>query len=126
MGWKYWNPYAVSKGIERVITARIVLGTNTNVGFVASPYAGVIKSLTSVVDTLTDTADELVGAAVSGGTTMGNITVADASAAGVVDTLVPTANNVIAVGGTIDLTTNGANGVASVLNVTIVIDEVVQ
>jgi hypothetical protein len=105
---------AAAAAEEKALVTEITLGTNTNTGFVVAPIAGTVTAIYSVINGVMTTADETLSFAVSGGTTMGDIVIDQASAAaGIVDTLAPSANNVVAAGDTIDVTTDGANGTTS-------------
>lgn len=91
--------------------------------FVASPVAGTITRIQSIIDGAIATADaaittEINGSAVTGGA----ITITQAgSAAGDVDVATPTAANTVAVGDSIELITDGASTNTVKANFTITI-----
>jgi hypothetical protein len=134
-GWKYWNKKVVEAKLaateasaetdsataaaaaeETIVTTEITLGTNTNKGFVVCPVAGTVTAIYTVIDDVLTTADETLSFAVTGGTSMGDIVIAyTSSAAGDVDTLAPSANNVVAAGDTIDVTTDGGNATTTTI-----------
>lgn len=117
MGIKYWRKQEFEKREDQSLTCEITLGTATNVGFVVVPFSGTIEAIYSVIDDVLTTADETLSFAVSGGTTMGDIVITqDGSAAGDVDSLIPTANNTVVAGDTIDVTTDGANETATTVS----------
>lgn len=118
MGVRYWKP-------SQSLNGDMILGTNTNVGFIVVPFSGKVRAIYSALLTATSADDdEAVSFAVSGGTTMGAITIAGGSAAGVVDSLAVTGNNAVVAGDTIDITTDGGNDDASVAVVTVIFDDV--
>jgi hypothetical protein len=133
-GKKYWSnvPFDASEAVaaadatakvlvatgaeDKIVNTEILLGTNTNVGFVVVPVAGEVVAIYSAVDGVLTTANEVLSFAVTGGTTMGDITIAySGSAAGDVDTLAPSANNAVVAGDTIDVTTDGGNATTTTI-----------
>jgi hypothetical protein len=139
-GKKYWSnvPFDASEAVaaadatakvaaqaggeDKMVTTEITLATNTNTGFVVVPVAGEVVAIYSVINGTMTTGDETLSFAVSGGTTMGDIVIDQSSAAaGVVDTLAPSANNAVTAGQTIDVTTDGANGTATTAKITVLI-----
>ncbi len=117
----YWRKQEFEKREGQSLNATITLATGTNTGFVVAPFTGTIDAIYSVINGVLTTGDETLSFAVTGGTTMGDIVVTQSgSAKGDVDSLVPTANNTVVAGDTIDITTDGANGTATIATVTIV------
>ena len=118
MGVRYWKP-------SQSLNCSITLATGTNVGFAVVPFSGKVKAIYSVTNGVLTTGDETLSFAVTGGTTMGDIVITQSgSAAGDVDSLAPTSNNTVVAGSTIDVTTDGANGTASIAFITILFDDV--
>lgn len=78
--------------------------------YVASPVAGTITNMWSIVDGTTATAAAVItGKIAAAAITNGVITIASGAVAGEVDTAAPTAANTVAVGDNINLTTSGAS-----------------
>ena len=124
-GTKHWNGDELRKLGRKVVNTEVLLGTNTNVGFVVVPFDGVVEKIYSVIDGATTTANEVLSFAVTGGTTMGDVTIATSSSAGDVDSLTPVANVAVVAGDTIDVTTDGGNATTTTIStITVVIREV--
>ena len=93
------------------LTENIVDISSAGSYWVVSPYAGTIEKIYTVIDGIIITVDagltfEIGGTAVTGGT----ITIAHSgSAAGVVDSSTPSALNVVAAGGAIEIVVDGAS-----------------
>lgn len=83
-----------------------------------SIYAGRVVKIWSVIEGVLTTADATLTAKINGvAITTGVITITQAgSAAGDIDTAVPTAANIVAVGDELSLTVGGGNATASVAN----------
>lgn len=79
--------------------------------FIASPYAGTITSIQSVIDGAITVADAVITSEIGGVTvTDSAITIANAgSGAGVVDSATPSAANVLAVGDALEAITDGGS-----------------
>lgn len=78
--------------------------------YIPIPYTGTIKKVVSVLGGAISGADALITVRNASGVSMGTITVANAgSAAGDVDTLVPTTNNTVAENTHIRIETDGAS-----------------
>ena len=105
----------------RALTATLILGTATQV-YIVSPYSGNIAAIYTVINGALDTANEVLTVKTSAGTA-GTITIAHSgSAAGDIDSLVPTSNNAVTAGATIEIETGGENGQAAICTITILID----
>ncbi len=91
--------------------------------WVVAPLAGVIEAVYTVIDTAITTGDAIITLELSGTLVTGSsITIANAaSAAGDVDSASPSALNVVAAGGAIEVITDGGSTVASKANVTLLI-----
>jgi hypothetical protein len=79
--------------------------------FIASPYAGTISSIQTIIDGAIATADATITSEIGGTAVTGSsITVANAgSAAGDVDSATPSAANTLAVGDALEAITDGAS-----------------
>ncbi len=105
----------------RALTATLTLGTAGQV-YIVSPYTGSIAAIYTVINGALDTANEVLTVKTAAGTA-GTITIAHSgSAAGDIDSLVPTSNNAIAAGANIEIETGGENGQAAICTITILID----
>jgi len=91
--------------------------------YIASPIAGTIEKIYTVIDGAIATADAVLTASIGAAAiTGGVVTIANAgSAAGDVDVATPTAANVVAVGDQINIATNGASTNTVVANISILI-----
>ena len=126
MSVKYWRRSEFAKRQKQTVNCQITLATGTNTGFVVVPFGGTIEKIYSVINGVLTTGDETLSFAVTGGTTMGDIVITQSgSAAGDVDSLVPTANNTVVAGDTIDVTTDGANGTASIAFISVLISNTI-
>ena len=118
MGVRYWKP-------SQSLNGQITLATGTNTGFIVVPFTGKVKAIYTTTSAALTTADEVLSFAVSGGTSMGDITITQSgSAAGDVDSLAVTANNAVVAGDTIDVTTDGGNTTAAIAYITVLFDDV--
>jgi hypothetical protein len=122
--------------VANIITARDNIGANlialnvtvttlvgTGVYRVASPVAGTIVKIQSIIEGVLTTGDAtLTGKIATVAITTGVLTITQAgSAAGDVDVCLPSAANVVAVGSDINFTVGGSNATATVARVTILI-----
>lgn len=91
--------------------------------FVTTPYAGTITSISTCIDNAFATADCTVAAEIGGtAVTDGSITITQSgSAAGDVDSVTPSALNILAAGGAIEIVVSGTNTTATRCHVTIII-----
>jgi hypothetical protein len=82
--------------------------------YIASPVAGTITKITSIIHNAISSGDATLTGKINGSAiTAGVITVANSgSAAGDVDTVTPTAANTVAVGDKIEIETNGGSSTA--------------
>ena len=118
------------------LTARDNLGANlialnvtvttlvgTGVYRVASPVAGTITKIQSIIEGVLTTGDAtLTGKIATVAITTGVLTITQAgSAAGDVDVCTPSAANVVAVGSDINFTVGGSNATATVARITVLI-----
>jgi len=98
---------------------RVATLVGTNVYRAVSPVAGRIVKIWSITEGVLTTGDATLTAKINGAAiTGGVITIAQSgSAAGDIDSVEPTAANVVAVGDALSLTVGGTNATATVANV---------
>ncbi|MCK5602296.1 hypothetical protein KAR91_10515 [Candidatus Pacearchaeota archaeon] len=91
--------------------------------YIASPVAGTIQSISTVIDGAITTGDAVLTASIAAAAiTGGVVTIANAgSAAGDVDSVSPSAANVVAVGDQINVATDGGSTNTVVANISILI-----
>lgn len=90
--------------------------------YVPTPYAGTITKVITVLEGAIGTADATITVKNAAGSSMGTITVATAgSAAGDIDTLVPSSNNTVAADSFISIETDGASTTANRLFITVIL-----
>ena len=90
--------------------------------YVPTPYAGTITKVISVLEGAIGTADATVTVKNAAGSSMGTITVATSgSAAGDIDTLVPSSNNTVAADSFISIETDGASTTSTRLFITVIL-----
>lgn len=78
--------------------------------YIPCPYTGTVTNVYTVINGAIATADAVLTVKNNAGTSMGTITVANASsAAGDKDSLAPSANNTVTAGDSIEVETNGAS-----------------
>jgi hypothetical protein len=101
-----------------LVPVRVATLVGANVYRVLSPFAGRVVKIWSVIEGVLTTGDATLTGKIDGvAITNGVITITQAgSAAGDKDTAVPTAANVVPVGGELSLTVGGSNATASVAN----------
>ena len=105
----------------RALTATLTLGTATQV-YIVSPYTGNVAAVYTVINGTLSTADEVLTVKTGAGTA-GTITIAySSSAAGDIDSLVPTSNNAVTAGAAIEIETDGGNATATICTITILIN----
>ena len=108
------NTYTLNVALADVSTASSC--------FVVAPKAGTISAIHSVIDGTLATGNAVITANVNGGSNISNqITIANSSGAGTIDTCSPGDNNTVSAGNYIQLTTDGAstNTVSAVFTITI-------
>ena len=108
------NTYTLNVALADVSTASSC--------FVVAPKAGTISAIHSIIDGTLATDNAVVTANVNGGSNISNqITIANSSGAGTIDTCSPGDNNTVSAGNYIQLTTDGAstNTVSAVFTITI-------
>ena len=108
------NTYTLNVALADVSTASSC--------FVVAPKAGTISAIHSIIDGTLATDNAVVTANVNGGSNISNqITIANSSGAGTIDTCSPGDNNTVSSGNYIQLTTDGAstNTVSAVFTITI-------
>jgi hypothetical protein len=90
---------------EYNVNTRIADISGTNNTKIVAPFAGTLKLVVSSVsgDPVGETKLSVV---IDGGTSAGDITIADGSSADEIDTLVPTANNIVALNSVITITSD--------------------
>ena len=87
------------------------------------PFAGTVVKVVTVLEGTISSADATITVKNAAGASMGTITVAQSgSAAGAVDSLVPSSNNSIVDNSCIAITTDGGSSTATILRFTIVLD----
>lgn len=87
------------------------------------PFAGTVVKVITVLESSISSADSTVTVKNSAGTSMGTLTIANASsAAGDVDTLSPTSNNTVTADSFITIESNGASTNSAKLRFVVVMD----
>lgn len=102
---------SITEAQARELTVIIDDISTAGSAFIASPYAGTITSIQSVIDGAITVADAVITSEIGGvAVTDSSITIANAgSGAGVVDSATPSGANVLAVGDALEAITNGAS-----------------
>lgn len=107
-------PYVLTGVIDDVSTSSTI--------YMAIPFAGVVKKVTTVLAGSLTTADATVTVKDASGSSMGTLTITQSgSAAGDVDSLVPVSNNTVANDSKISIETNGSSDTSRKLFVTVYI-----
>lgn len=98
-------------GAEKIyLTAAISDVSTAGQIYMTAPLAGTVTKISTVLNGAIATADAVLTAKDDAAASMGTVTIANAgSAAGDKDSLVPAANNVVAIGDSIEIETNGAS-----------------
>lgn len=142
-GVKFWNPVSVRADVvanadldsvdmaantavlaaeTQSLQGSIVLATGSNVEQIVVPFGGTISAIYTVIDGVLTTGDETLSFKVNAGTSMGDVVITQSgSAIGDVDTLAPSANNTVAAGDVVNVTTDGANGTATNAQIVVVV-----
>ncbi len=106
-----WGKYDYTDLInqELILNVKIIDINTAGSVWVVSPVAGTITKIYSVIDGVFTVADTIVTGKINAvNITNGAITIANSgSAAGVVDSATPTANNAVSIGDAIELSTDG-------------------
>lgn len=110
------------------VTTTLTDVSTASTAYCASPAAGTVTSIRSVLGGAISGADSAITTAINGvAITNGNFTVAQSgSAAGDRDSATPTAANTVAVGDALSVTTDGASTGTATLNVTYVISPALE
>lgn len=105
----------------------VILNTNITLAsagqrYVVSPIAGDVQAVYSVLSGALTTGDETLTVKDGDGNSMGTITLTQSgSAAGDIDSLTSVSNATVAAGEAIEVETDGANGTASIADISILV-----
>lgn len=109
--------------LQYTLTGVIANVSNSETVYVPIPYAGTVTKVVTVLEGAITMADATVTVSDSAAASMGNITVAfTGSAAGDVDTLAPSSNNVVTANDFITVATDGGSSASQRLWFTVVVD----
>ena len=107
---------------QRALSATLQDVSTAGQAYVVSPWAGKVTAVYSVLNGAIATGDATLTVKNDAGSSMGTITIANASsAAGDLDSLTPTANNTVSAGDRIEVETDGGSTNAVAVDLTIVV-----